>query len=432
MSLFGNRPAATSMFGAGASTASPFGQPATTTTQPVGGSLFGAPAQAAPQPTSSLFGAPAQQPAQQAAQQSAASGFGFGFGTQPQAAFGASTQAAPQQPLQQSVNQSNLWGASVWQPGQPVAPRKCSASLFPLSVLSSYVLTLTDCLVEKPIPDQIATLIAKWRPDTPNTVFKEYFYNKVDENRVPFFQPQAFENPREWEEALQNKPAPGYLPVLCTGFEGLATRLRLQRRTVATFNAGLHEINTKLDAILSQHDLQTSVRALAARRRHNELSKRCLALAAKTQVLRNRGYALSGDEDDLKLKLQALEKTMQDPALSARMEELWSRLIVLRNYADALRVEINKRGVKEEEGLGEDVEAKAKKVRPVLSISTLSVSACLPTDNYRSSKTTRNNYSTSRKRLTRSTPTLRPGRRIRSSGRAVAKGGSLTFRGRCL
>lgn len=224
--------------------------------------------------------------------------------------------------------------------------------------------THTDRTVEKPIPDQIATLIGKWKPDNPNTVFKEYFYNKVDENRVPFFQPQAHENPREWEEALQNKPAPGYLPVLCTGFEGLATRLQLQRRTVATFNAGLHEINTKLDAILSQHDLQTSVRALAARRRHNELSKRCLALAAKTQVLRNRGYALSGDEDDLKQKLAALEKTMQDPALSARMEELWSRLIVLRNYADALRVEVNKRGIKEEEGLGEDIEAKAKKVRP--------------------------------------------------------------------
>ena len=280
--------------------------------------------------------------------------------------------------MQQSVNQSSLWGTSMWQPGQPVAPRMylcfCFFFLFLLFFFFSFPfffffftfetpLTNMHLLpVEKPIPDQIATLIAKWRPDSPNTVFKEYFYNKVDENRVPFFQPQPHENPREWEEALQNKPAPGYLPVLGTGFEGLATRLQLQRRTVATFNAGLHEINTKLDAILSQHDLQTSVRALAARRRHNELSKRCLALAAKTQVLRNRGYALSGDEDDLKQKLQALEKTMQDPALSARMEELWSRLIVLRNYADALRVEVNKRGIKEEEGLGEDIEAKAKKI----------------------------------------------------------------------
>ncbi|CAK7274232.1 Nucleoporin nup57 [Sporothrix epigloea] len=339
MSLFGAKPATGGLFGSSTTAAaSPFGQPTATASQPQTGGLFGASTQMpAQQSTGGLFGAAQQQPT-----------------TAPGSYFGASTQAAQQQPAQigssiwgsqpppqqqqQSVNQSSLWGTSVWQPGKPTAP------------------------LEKPIPDQIAILMSKWRPDDPNTVFKEYFYNKVDENRVPFFQPQAHENPREWEEALQNKPAPGYLPVLGTGFESLAARLQLQRRTVATFNAGLHEINTKLDAILSQHDLQTSVRALAARRRHNELSKRCLALAAKTQVLRNRGYALSGDEDDLKQKLQALEKTMQDPALSARMEELWSRLIVLRNYADALRVEVNKRGVKEEEGLGEDIEAKAKKI----------------------------------------------------------------------
>ncbi|CAK7234989.1 Nucleoporin nup57 [Sporothrix eucalyptigena] len=363
MSLFGAKPATGGLFGSNTTAAaSPFAQTAlTTAVQPATGGLFGGSTQTAQQPaaTGGLFGASTQQQQQPAAatlgglfgtstqtaqQPQQQSQFGSSlFGTQPQQQQQQQQQQQlqlqqQQQQMQQSVNQSSLWGTSVWQPGQPVAP------------------------LEKPIPDQIATLIAKWRPDSPNTVFKEYFYNKVDENRVPFFQPQAHENPREWEEALQNKPAPGYLPVLGTGFEGLATRLQLQRRTVATFNAGLHEINTKLDAILSQHDLQTSVRALAARRRHNELSKRCLALAAKTQVLRNRGYALSGDEDDLKQKLQALEKTMQDPALSARMEELWSRLIVLRNYADALRVEVNKRGIKEDEGLGEDIEAKAKKI----------------------------------------------------------------------
>lgn len=82
------------------------------------------------------------------------------------------------------------------------------------------------------------------------------------------------------------------------------------------------------------------------------------------QTLRNRGYALSGDEDDLRLKLLEIERGMQDPALSARMEELWSRMIVLRNYTDNLRAEINKRGLGEAElGLGEEVEMKAKKVR---------------------------------------------------------------------
>jgi nuclear pore complex protein Nup54 len=50
------------------------------------------------------------------------------------------------------------------------------------------------------------------------------------------------------------------------------------------------------------------------------------------------------------------------------MEELWSRLIVLRGYADNLRVEINKRGMSEDGGLGEEVEAKAKKVSLVFCL----------------------------------------------------------------
>jgi nuclear pore complex protein Nup54 len=202
----------------------------------------------------------------------------------------------------------------------------------------------------------------KWDPASPNCAFKTYFYNKVDESRIPFYQPQPHEDPKEWEEALQNKPASGFIPVLCAGFASMAERLKTQRQAVAAFNQKLHEINNCLDAILGRHDLETSVRALNARRRHAALRKRCLALAAKVQVLRNRGYTLSGDEDDLKQKLLELEKEMEDPALSARMEELWSRLIMLRKYAESLKGEISKHGAAEGEGLGEEIEEKAKKV----------------------------------------------------------------------
>ncbi len=193
------------------------------------------------------------------------------------------------------------------------------------------------CLDQKPIGEQLKLVADKWDPTNPNTAFKYYFYNKVDEAHIPYYQPQQCEDPKEWEEALQKKPAPGFMPVLCSGFQVLAERLKVQKTAVSTFNAKLHEINRSLDAILSRHDLETSVRSLAARRRHAELSKRCLVLAAKVQVLRNRGYSLSGDEDELKQKFLKIEREMQDPALSARLEELWSRLIVLRNYSEGLR-----------------------------------------------------------------------------------------------
>ncbi|CCC08644.1 hypothetical protein SMACR_05996 [Sordaria macrospora] len=279
------------------------------TTQPQGQSLFGAPQQG-----TSLFGQAQQQQQQQQQQQPTSSILG-----------------------QSQAPQNQQLGSSLWQPG-------------------------SQTTYQKPIPEQIQVITQKWDPTSPNCAFKTYLYNKVDEHAAPLYQPGPNDDPKEWEEALAKKPAPNYIPVLCAGFPAIVARLLLQRRVITEFNNKLHAINASLDEILSRHDLEHSVRALKARRRHAELSKRCLALASRVQVLRNRGYALSSDEDELKQKLAKIDKNIQDPALSARMEELWSRLIILRGYADNLKDEVNKPGFAASDGLGEEVEAKAKKI----------------------------------------------------------------------
>lgn len=202
----------------------------------------------------------------------------------------------------------------------------------------------------------------KWDPANPNCVFKHYFYNRVDEANIPFYKPQPHEDPREWEEALQKKPAPGFMPVLCSGYAGLADRLKTQNRAISEFNTRLHQVNGSLDAILQRHELETETRAMAARRRQATIGERSLALAARLQVLRNRGYALSGDEDDLQGRLQGLEREVQDPAVGAREEELWSRLIVLRGYADQLNKEMDKPSGADGDELDPDTETKAKRV----------------------------------------------------------------------
>jgi nuclear pore complex protein Nup54 len=224
---------------------------------------------------------------------------------------------------------------------------------------------------QKPILEQFRLVTEKWDPASPSCVFKHHFYNKVDEAHIPFYKPQPHEDPREWEEALQNKPAPGFMPVLCSGYAGLADRLKTQKRAISEFNTRLHQVNGSLDAILQRHELETEVRALAARRRQTAISERCLALAAKVQILRNRGYALSGDEDDLKNRLQTLEREVQDPALGAREEELWSRLIVLRGYSDRLNKELDKPAGQDGEALDPDTEAKAKRVSVMSAVILL-------------------------------------------------------------
>ncbi|EHK99744.1 putative Nucleoporin nup44 [Glarea lozoyensis 74030] len=230
-------------------------------------------------------------------------------------------------------------GSSLWQPGSAVKPR------------------------EKSIPEQIGTVLEKWDTSSPNCAFQHYFYNKVDDNMVPFYKPGPNEDPKAWDEALSNKPGPGFIPVLCVGFAQLGERIKLQQRNLAHYNARLHEINNSLSLMLQTHDTKTSIRAMDARRRHTVLKQRCLALATKVQVLRNRGYALGGDEEDLKSKLQELERGVSDPGLGARGEEIWARMLTVQERAKLLKAELEKSGSDAPDRLDENMTQQAKKVR---------------------------------------------------------------------
>lgn len=220
----------------------------------------------------------------------------------------------------------------------------------------------TSLLDDKRVADRIQILYANWTASHTDSAFKHYFYNKVPEEQAPFYGPGPADNPKEWDQALQNKPGPGMIPSLASGFDGLAARLKTQRAVIAVFNQKLHEINNCLDAILSKHDLDWSVKMLEARRKHDALRRRTLVLARKTQLVRNRGYALSADEDELRIKLETIERNVQDPAVSARLDELWSRLLFLRQQAQALKEELAKKGLSEEQVMDSDVEVKIKKV----------------------------------------------------------------------
>ncbi|KAF7521173.1 hypothetical protein G7054_g12532 [Neopestalotiopsis clavispora] len=307
-------------------------------------SLFGSLQTTATSNPSNPFGGSLAQPQQNQIQQQSTFGTSTLFNqSQASQQQQQQQQQQPQQPQQQAFGSSilnisqNQQRPKLWEPGQ-------------------------DSPNQKPVDQQMADIHDKWNPTTSNTVFKTYFYNKVDPSHVPFYAPSQRETQDEWDQAVREKPGPGFIPAFATGFKGIGERLLMQKAVLAQFNARLHEINSNLDAILSKHDLETNVRAVNARRRHVVMRQRCLALASKVQVLRNRGYAMSTDEDQLKSKLEQLDRGMADPALSARTEELWSRLILLRGHADTLRNEINARGGDNGEDIPEEAEQKAKKL----------------------------------------------------------------------
>jgi nuclear pore complex protein Nup54 len=157
--------------------------------------------------------------------------------------------------------------------------------------------------------------------------------------------------------------------VLARGFGdiGLAGRIKMQDAAVKVLYERVREIDQSLGSRIEEHDLKFSLRTTEARRRHVALSRRCLALATKVQVLRNRGYALDSAEEDLKSRLQQLEKNVMDPVVGGRQEELWARMTVVRERARILKDETERLGKSaegvDEAGIDEVTMGKIRQVR---------------------------------------------------------------------
>ena len=140
----------------------------------------------------------------------------------------------------------------------------------------------------------------------------------------------------------------------------------MQNNVLRLLQGRLHEINNGLTDMLRRHDLDVSVRAAEARKKHTRLNYQCLRLAAKVQVLRNRGYAMDSTEEELKKKLVALEKRVMDPALNGRGEEIWARMVNVRERGRQLQREFEKAGrsisQQQEQTIDDEVIKRATKV----------------------------------------------------------------------
>lgn len=187
-------------------------------------------------------------------------------------------------------------------------------------------------------------VLLKWHPYTATTLFQTYLYNSISPDHAPFYGPNASDDEAKWEEALRKRPNPATIPTSVRGFRELGVRAVGQRQALDVLHGRLHEISEGLNVILRKHDLDISTRAVEARRRHLRLSHKCLSLAAKAQILKNRGYALDGAEEELRKKLLVLEQRVFDPALNGRGEEIWARMVGVRERGRQLEREFEKAG----------------------------------------------------------------------------------------
>jgi len=221
---------------------------------------------------------------------------------------------------------------------------------------------------EKSIPDQIDTLVRKWSPESNACAMQSYFYTTVPPGTAPFWSPGPEDDEARWEEALSKKPSENSVPVLARGFQQLGLRLKLQVQAVQQLQWRLHEMNSSLEAMMQNHELRLSVRASEAKRKHVALGQKCIGLAIKVQVLRSKGFVMDSTEQDLGRKLETLEKAVFEPGLASREEEIWARMVALRERTAWITRESEKLGRQvgsgEKTGISEEV---LKKVKQILS-----------------------------------------------------------------
>ncbi|KAK4893205.1 Nucleoporin nup57 [Elasticomyces elasticus] len=257
--------------------------------------------------------------------------------------LGQSQQQAQQQPQQQSLF-SNL-NQSSSQQQQPQQQQ----SLFGASQHQPHHNQLANSLQhpQRSIPDEAATLVRKWDPNSQNSIPQSYLYNAVQSSFYPFYQRPVTVEETAWEEALSKAPASvvgeegevKFVPVLVRGFLDLGKRVEVQALTVRSMLTRLHEMRNSLAAVMEAHQQRLTSQLENSRRRHQELEQRTLRLAVKLQGLRNRGYALSPAEEELRKNLLSLAAKVQDPQFAAREEEVWARLVSLRDRARWLEEE---------------------------------------------------------------------------------------------
>lgn len=229
--------------------------------------------------------------------------------------------------------------------------------------------------VHRTVPAQAGFIAEKWNALNLNSPLRAYLYQVVDEDAVPFYQPHLtydpthpdvpLEDETKWEEAVTKRPGPNYVPVLVPGFWALGKRAQRQREFIEKCNIRLHDINASLDAQLEIHSQRIATRIAECRRKHTITSQRTLALAAKIQILRNRGYVMDNAEEELSTKLKALEREVFDPSLNGREQEIWARLLGIRERGKRLKMEMEKAGPaarNEDHVLDEETVQIAKKV----------------------------------------------------------------------
>ncbi|KAJ3130540.1 hypothetical protein HK098_000105 [Nowakowskiella sp. JEL0407] len=294
--LFGSTAPSTGIFGSTATTSAPSTGLFGSSTAAPSTNLFGAKTTTAP--TTGLFGASTAAPSTGL--------FGSATTTQP-TLFGASTT----QPL----------GASTFG-SQPAA--NLGGSMFA---------NQPNQAAQSPhIAQLMEQMKMYWHPESPLCHFRHYFYNFVHPNEAKFYVKPANHDETLWQQAMNDNPDPTCMvPVLATGFGDIKKRMEHQEAYNTAHKAKLEEIRERLDQVEKVRHLETTVKLKEYQRRHMQIAARVLMVMKKLQVLRNLGYSIRAEEENLRVRLESMILQLKKPSqFRGRISELAAQVHMLK------------------------------------------------------------------------------------------------------
>lgn len=190
------------------------------------------------------------------------------------------------------------------------------------------------------IIEQLMKIKNSWDPNSPASLLNAYFYNKVPESEVLSYVKPPNVSQEEWNNAISKRPGSTFVPVKASGFEDLKKRSEAQTNHVAQSRFILKEIEAKAKDLGDKHDLDSTTRITKCKNKHEQLSKKLLVLGCKLSILKSKGYPLSPEEEILSENFNKLLKLINDPIGLGRINELWSRLSILRERSELLKARL--------------------------------------------------------------------------------------------
>ena len=128
-----------------------------------------------------------------------------------------------------------------------------------------------------------------------------------------------------------------HYPIKISSFNDVAQRIETQLEHVSKSRVILNEINEKLNALSSKHDLENTTRILKAKAKHTKLSRRLLRLATVLAILKLKGYPLLPEEEEISKQFDVLSSKLNDPnSPVGKLSDVFARLAILKERAEDL------------------------------------------------------------------------------------------------